>query len=368
MKWLVRIAIAMGVVMLLLVVVGLILPKDFTVERSIVIDASPAEVHRYVGDLERWADWEPFRDSGEGIEVTLGEQTTGVGASQSWTDETGGGRLTFTASDPATGVDYDLFFGEDDEMTATAGLGYAEQEAATEVTWTMSGTVPDPIFGGYLILLFDDMLEPLFDEGLTKLKAAVESRPAPEPRSEPLAVGDQIPAVTLRDADGALVALDHLVAKQPSILIFYRGGWCPYCTKHLAELGAGYEQIAATGWQVVGISPEPPATVAESVASQDLPYRLLSDADASAIRAFGVAFTVDEATRARYAEHGIDLGDHHQLPHPAVYLVDRDGVVRYAHHDPDYKQRLRLVQVLSAIGLAADEPAPTSPSDPSPEP
>ncbi|MDA3960439.1 MAG: peroxiredoxin-like family protein [Planctomycetota bacterium] len=181
----------------------------------------------------------------------------------------------------------------------------------------------------------------------------------------PLAVGDPLPALTLTDAGGTAVNLRAAVAEQPVVLIFYRGGWCPYCNTHLAELGAGHEQIAATGWQVIAISPDAPEQLAATNNKHHLPYRLLSDADASAIRAFGLAFTVDEATRDKYRGYNIDLEaasghSHYQLPHPAVYLVDQSGTIRYAHHNQDYKQRLSLAQVLSAIGAAMDQPAPSS--------
>jgi len=98
--------------------------------------------------------------------------------------------------------------------------------------------------------------------------------------------------------------------------------------------------------RVVAISPDQPQRIAAQVSeSPALGYTFLSDADATAMRAFGLAFKVDAATTELYRGYGIDIDaasgrDHHLLPVPAVYLVDRDGVVRFAHWDPDYTKRL----------------------------
>ena len=53
---------------------------------------------------------------------------------------------------------------------------------------------------------------------------------------KPLLKGDAIPNGTLKTLDGKNVALRGLVAKKPSVLIFYRGGWCPYCNSQMGQL------------------------------------------------------------------------------------------------------------------------------------
>ena len=84
------------VLIVVLVVVGLFLPTSYTVERSIVIDAQPAQIHKYVGDLNQWNTWEPWTEEDPTIVVSKGEKTQGVGASQSWVGESGDGAFTFT--------------------------------------------------------------------------------------------------------------------------------------------------------------------------------------------------------------------------------------------------------------------------------
>ncbi len=91
-------------------------------------------------------------------------------------------------------------------------------------------------------------------------------------------------------------------------------------------------------------------------------FTLLSDASMSAARAFGIAFRVDDATFARYKSFGIDLEaasgqTHHELPVPAVFILDRAGVIRFAHANPDYTVRLAAEPLLEAARSVAAMPA-----------
>jgi len=151
--------------------VGFFLPGDYSLERSIVINAKPADVHKVVGDLARWEDWMPWKESDPSIHVTLGDKTTGVGASQKWTSKDGAGSLVFTASDKDKGVEYDMTFGE---WTSKGAVRYEEVGKSTKVTWSMKGAIDTPVIGGYMALLMPQMISGQFDKGLQNLKRAVE--------------------------------------------------------------------------------------------------------------------------------------------------------------------------------------------------
>ena len=79
----------------------------------------------------------------------------------------------------------------------------------------------------------------------------------------------------------------------------------------------------------------------------------MSDSEARAISAFGLAWQYDEKFREQYNGYGIDLHgasgkDHNILPVPAVYLLDTDGKVLFQYVNPDYKVRIPAEVVLSA--------------------
>jgi peroxiredoxin len=177
----------------------------------------------------------------------------------------------------------------------------------------------------------------------------------------PLKVGDSVPAVVVQTVEGADVTLPEVLAGQPSVVIFYRGGWCPYCVRHLAALAEVEADLLAAGYKLVALSPDRPAKLREKPALEKLNYTLLSDSPATAARAFGLAFQVPDELVAKYKnEYKIDLeGDsgqtHHLLPHPAVFIVDAGGVIRFVHFDPDYRVRITPEKILAAARAAASK-------------
>lgn len=175
--------------------------------------------------------------------------------------------------------------------------------------------------------------------------------------ANPLKVGDSVPDVKLRTEDGSEVALLKLVSEKPTVLIFYRGGWCPFCNRHLQSLAGIEEDLNRSGVRLLAISPDKPEKLKATPDRKKLGYRLLSDSDAAVAKGFGIAFKVDDATVEKYKGFGIDLEaasgrDHHMLPHPAVFVVDTSGKIRFAHVNPDYKVRLEPSKILEAAKSA----------------
>ena len=175
----------------------------------------------------------------------------------------------------------------------------------------------------------------------------------------PVLVGQALPRLILRTVEGEPFDLNEAVAKKPTVLVLYRGGWCMYCNLQLAQLKSIESALVDAGCQIIAISPDRPAKLAESGAKHGLEYLLLSDSKMTAARALGVAFRVDDATVVKYKDsYGIDLeGDsgqtHHQLPVPSAFVIGRDGVIRFAYVNPDYKVRVDPGVLLAAAKAAA---------------
>lgn len=174
-----------------------------------------------------------------------------------------------------------------------------------------------------------------------------------ETNSTPLKVGDSIPDVKLRTEEDKEVSLRKLISEKPTVLIFYRGGWCPFCNRQLQSLAGIEDDLNKAGVQLLAISMDQPAKLKATPDREKLHYRLLSDSDAAAATAFGIAFKVDDATVEKYKGYGINLDaasgrDHHILPHPAVFVADTSGKIRFAHVNPDYKVRLEPKEILEA--------------------
>lgn len=187
--------------------------------------------------------------------------------------------------------------------------------------------------------------------------AAAEIFPGPWDVQPPLP-GMQAPAFSVSNVDGNTVHFDPEAMQRPVVLTFYRGGWCPYCNMHLAELRNTEAELRELGFDVWFVSPDRPELLAEGDhASYD--YRLLSDADAQAAQAFGIAFRVDDETHANYRELGVDLEEraghaHRALPAPATFVIGEDGVIQFAYVNPDYTVRLAPEVLLAAARAYAE--------------
>lgn len=178
---------------------------------------------------------------------------------------------------------------------------------------------------------------------------------------KPVDVGAKAPTGQVDRADGTKADLATLYAEKPTVLIFYRGGWCPFCTAHLAAIGAMQEELVAMGYQIIAISPEAAARTSATAEKHQINFTLLGDPDANVIKAFGLAFKLDDATLEKYKGYGIDLEvssggrTHHILPVPAAYVIDKQGKIRYAHWDADYKARIDATELRDVATKVSEE-------------
>ncbi|MEX0329810.1 MAG: peroxiredoxin-like family protein [Puniceicoccaceae bacterium] len=185
----------------------------------------------------------------------------------------------------------------------------------------------------------------------------------------PLAEGDSIPEGTLYTDFGSPYVLEEELSGKPAVLIFYRGGWCPYCSRHLSALAEVEEALDSAGFTLLAISPDRPEVLRQKEKLADLSYTLLSDSSMQVSSRFGIAFKVEDKLVSKYKDsYGIDIeadsGEtHHLLPHPSVYIVDADGIIRFAYVNENYKVRLEPEKILStakAILNLGNQPKPAA--------
>lgn len=173
-------------------------------------------------------------------------------------------------------------------------------------------------------------------------------------------VGERAPEFALPDALGHEVRLTDLLAQGPVVVTFYRGEWCPYCNLTLRAYQAILPQIQALGASLVAISPQTPDNSLTTVEKKELTYPVLSDAGNRVARQFGLVYTVDEQIRSLYTAIGNDLqtfnGDASwELPVPGTFVIARDGTVRHAFVEADYRLRLEPKDLLAALRQQAGQ-------------
>lgn len=175
-------------------------------------------------------------------------------------------------------------------------------------------------------------------------------------------VGQAAPDAVVHDQTGRVQRLSDLWKEGPILLVFYRGGWCPYCAAQIRELTKAAPEYAKRGIHPVVISVDRVEESAKSQARYAIPFPVLSDPDLEAHRAYRVLNKNDETATATLKSFGIDLEKasgraHHTIAIPSVFVIDGGGVVRVAHADRDYKVRPSTAQLLSAIdGLKLPRP------------
>ena len=125
--------------------------------------------------------------------------------------------------------------------------------------------------------------------------------------AEPIQVGTVAPDAHLRDLGGKEVTLHAIIAEKSTVLIFYRGSWCPYCNAHLSDLITVEEELRSLGYQIIAISPDRPEELNRMMTEDHLNYRLFSDPQAEAMKNFGVAYQVDDTAIANYKKFNVDL-------------------------------------------------------------
>ncbi|MFC4701195.1 peroxiredoxin-like family protein [Glaciecola siphonariae] len=172
----------------------------------------------------------------------------------------------------------------------------------------------------------------------------------------PILNGSTVANVMVKTADGSPVSLPALLMQKPSVIVFYRGGWCPYCSRQLAELKDIEQELVAEGYQILAISPETPEKLQAQKLQTEFAAQLISDAELNAIRSFGIGFYVPDETRKLYKDRmqielSADTTERAVLPAPAIFITDTKGTVLFNYVNPDFKTRPSAALVLSAAKL-----------------
>ena len=175
------------------------------------------------------------------------------------------------------------------------------------------------------------------------LLSACDNAPAPEQAiiseggytdvaSVKLETGKVAPDFNLQSLNGDWVQLSELRGNKV-LMIFYRGHWCPFCVGHLQDIQTMLPELEKRGYQVLAISPDDATDMQKMADRMDRPYQFLSDAGLKVSDLYGIR--KDE-----------------ELPHPAMILLDGQGIVEWFYIGEDYQTRPsadQLKQILDRL-------------------
>ncbi|MRX68045.1 Peroxiredoxin [Flavobacterium resistens] len=164
----------------------------------------------------------------------------------------------------------------------------------------------------------------------------------------PLLIGEKIPDIILKSSENADVNISDLLKKKKTVLIFYRGGWCPYCNLHLQSLAEAEKQIIDLGYQIIAISPDSPENLKITEEKDKVKYTLLSDSKGELIKAAGIAYQVPENYKTVINVHSNGINTS-LLPVPSVFVLNTEADILFEYIAPDFKQRISAELLVSVL-------------------
>lgn len=184
---------------------------------------------------------------------------------------------------------------------------------------------------------------------------------------EPLGKGEPAPRFIVETVDGEAFDFDPQKLERPVVILTFRGGWCPFCNMYLSDMRHVIPEIRGIGVDVLFLSGDRSELLYESLKMEtqediaDLDYTILSDADAQASIALGIAFKASQrAINGRHKKNQdieeSSMMKHGVLPVPSVFAIDADGIIQFAYTNADYKVRLPAAELMAvARKIAAAE-------------
>jgi peroxiredoxin len=165
-----------------------------------------------------------------------------------------------------------------------------------------------------------------------------------------LKAGEAAPDLQLPDRSGGIVRLSDLLLGGPAVVCFFRGDWCRFCRFHLQALAEIAGEVHALGASLIAVAPKMAVAPAVTCAAAP-PFPLLADVDAKVCQAFGLTFLPAENLRDAYTALGRPTGEERRLalPVPAVYVIDRSGMIVFSYVDSDFTSRLAPCEILAVL-------------------
>jgi peroxiredoxin len=196
---------------------------------------------------------------------------------------------------------------------------------------------------------------PAYSEAVDRLVARLKENGGGENAPRP---GEAMPPFLLPDETGRLVSLQSLINRGPTVVMFYRGHWCPYCRLNVGAVIEAQDQLTALGGQVVAIMPETQKYAEQFKSESGAPFPVLTDLDNGYALSLNLAIWLGAEIQQLLSY--LDLSDFHGnngwvLPIPATFVVGRDGLVKARFVDPDFRRRMEIDDLIAAVRSAGEE-------------
>lgn len=166
--------------------------------------------------------------------------------------------------------------------------------------------------------------------------------------------GEKAADFKLTNALGRDIILFEELAKGPVVLVFYRGGWCPFCNMQLKAYQQILPEIQAIGAQLIAISPQKPDHSLSLQEKEGLGFQVLSDPNGLVTAKYNLLFDVPPGVRKVMEGIGLDLAEYNNtskwiLPVPATFMIDESAIIRSSYVNPNFMQRQSPEDILREL-------------------
>lgn len=162
------------IIAIVILVVGLLLPQQYRIDKTSAIETTPSHLQALIGDFTQWPKWSPWQKIAPDIQFSLGNPSAGVGAHQFWETRWGSGEMTITNITPSA-IYINVLFNQ--EHIVNGKISFIEEHNTTILSCQLTGEVNTPIVGGYLALLNKYILANSIKIGLNNLKTTTQINP-----------------------------------------------------------------------------------------------------------------------------------------------------------------------------------------------
>ena len=162
-----------------------------------------------------------------------------------------------------------------------------------------------------------------------------------------LSIGSKLPAFSLGQTSGELLWSSELA--KPSLIIFFRGNWCPLCVAQVEEVVAQYQRLQALGVEVYFVSPQPQQESEKLAKRFSAPVNFCVDNDNAAARILGIDHPRGLPLGMEAMGYGADI------VMPTVIILDQQGDIAYLDETDNYRVRPEpdiYFEVFEKMGLA----------------
>lgn len=147
-----------------------------------------------------------------------------------------------------------------------------------------------------------------------------------------LKIGQSLPSFSLKDTEGKMVSSEE-IGQQASLIMFYRGNWCPLCMAQIKEVAAQYRELEARGIKIYMVSPQSEGHTKGLAKRFDVNMNFLIDEDNKAADKLQII-----------AENGLPmglqaLGYDSDTVMPTVVMTGNDGKIIFADLTDNYRVR-----------------------------